>query len=285
MKYYHALLIALLSFILLYSPQAILPHIAETLHLSSYHAGLLVTVTMLPLAIGPLLYGFFLVHVKPIKFLKISFSLLVITSLLFAFSKTYEQLLIIRFAQGLILPAVLVSITTHLGTVYRYHYKALAISGYVFSTILGGFLSRLLSSTFASILSWQTYFEILSAILFIAAISLYPCKDGRFEHLRESTSVKFTEHLQLAFKHSTYLIYCAVFFMFFCFSAFLNFLPFILKNDYHFTSGWSIGLVYTAYFFAAALSFFFAKKLLGSINYPAASCLTFGSTSLREAGY
>ena len=266
MKYHHLLLIALLSFILLYSPQAILPHIAESLHLSSYHAGLLVTVTMLPLAIGPLVYGFFLVHFKPIRFLKISFALLVVSSLLFAFAKTYEQLLIIRFIQGLLLPAVLVSITTHLGSVYRYHFKALAISGYVFSTILGGFLSRLLSSTFASILSWQTYFEILSLVLFIAAISLYPCRDSKLEHLRESASIKFTEHLRIAFRHSTYLLYIAVFFMFFCFSAFLNFLPFILKNDYHFTSGWSIGLVYTAYFFAAAMSFFFAKKLLASLN-------------------
>ncbi len=266
MKYYHLLLIALLSFILLYSPQAILPRIVETLHLSSYHAGLLVTVTMLPLAIGPLVYGFFLVHFKPIKLLKIAFALLVVSSLLFAFSKTYEQLLIIRFAQGLILPAILVSITTHLGTVYRYHYRTSAISGYVFSTISGGFLSRLLSSVFASIIPWQTYFEILSLVLFIAAVSLIPCKDSKFERLTEATSVKFTEHLQLAFKHNTCLIYLAVFLMFFCFSAFMNFLPFILKNDYHFNSGWTIGLVYTAYFIAAALSFFFAKKLLTSFS-------------------
>ena len=49
-------------------------------------------------------------------------------------------------------------------------------------------------------------------------------------------------------------LYCAVFCMFFCFAALLNYLPFILKDSFAITNTRHIGWVYTGYLIGALAS-------------------------------
>ena len=58
MKFIHLLLCSVFTFFVLYGPQPILPLLARDHSLSEAEAGLLMTVTMLPLAIAPLAYGY-----------------------------------------------------------------------------------------------------------------------------------------------------------------------------------------------------------------------------------
>ena len=55
-----ALIATIVAFSTLYTPQPMLPLLAETFAKSAGETGLLITVTLLPLAIAPIVYGYFL---------------------------------------------------------------------------------------------------------------------------------------------------------------------------------------------------------------------------------
>ena len=111
MKFIHLLLCSVFTFFVLYGPQPILPLLAKSYQLTSAEAGLLMTATMLPLAIAPLLYGYLLLRINSLSLLRLALLLLAISCALFPLAQTFQQLLIIRFLHGLLLPAALTAMT------------------------------------------------------------------------------------------------------------------------------------------------------------------------------
>ena len=258
MKFIHLLLCSVFTFFVLYGPQPILPLLASDHSLSEAEAGLLMTVTMLPLAIAPLAYGYILLNADPLKLLKWAFLALAISCFLFPLATSFESLLFIRFIQGLILPAALTAMTSYIGQHYRFSYLSKAVSAYILSTIAGGFLGRVVSASVSEYTHWQSFFFALAIILGLLALSLQSAKT-RLYVKHKTQSVPLRDNLSLVFKGGTFNVYLAVFGMFFCFTALLNYLPFILKNDYQFTSSKNIGLVYSGYLLGASFSLLSSK--------------------------
>lgn len=253
MKFIHLLLCSVFTFFVLYGPQPILPLLAKSYHLTSAQAGLLMTVTMLPLAVAPLVYGYLLLRINSLSLLKIALFLLGISCALLPLSQTFQQLLIIRFFQGLLLPAALTAMTSYIGEHYRYSFLSKAVTSYILSTIAGGFLGRVVSASISEYTHWQVYFYLLAIVLFLLSLSLAKAKVRDYVGQRkEPASLK--ENLHKVAKGGTLYVYSAVFGMFFCFTALLNYLSFILQNDYHFNSSKDIGLVYIGYLIGACFS-------------------------------
>ena len=252
MKFAHLLLCSVFTFFVLYGPQPILPELAKSYALSSAQAGLLMTATMLPLAIAPLLYGVFLMRIAPLKLLQLSFFLLAVSSALFPLASSFSELLILRAVQGAILPACLTAMTSYIGGAYKYNFLSKAITTYVFSTIAGGFLARISAAAVNEYWSWQLYFYTLAGILLLLAISLQG-KKARQRKIPSANSEPLTQHLGNLFSGRKWQLYCAVFCMFFCFTALLNYLPFILTNEFNFSSK-EIGLAYSGYLMGAFAS-------------------------------
>lgn len=253
MKFIHLLLCSVFTFFVLYGPQPILPLLAKSYHLTSAQAGLLMTVTMLPLAVAPLVYGYLLLRINSLSLLKIALFLLGISCALLPLSQTFQQLLIIRFLQGLLLPAALTAMTSYIGEHYRYSFLSKAVTSYILSTIAGGFLGRVVSASISEYTHWQVYFYLLAIVLVLLSISLTNKKVRDYVGQR-NVPASLKENLHKVTKGSTLYLYCAVFGMFFCFTALLNYLPFILQNDYQFTSSKNIGLVYSGYLLGACFS-------------------------------
>jgi YNFM family putative membrane transporter len=252
------MLCSLFTFFVLYGPQPILPLLSEHYDLSVSQAGLLMTVTMLPLAIAPLVYGYILLKVNTLKLLKWALAGLALTCFLLPLSRTFEHLLIIRLLQGLLLPAALTAMTSYIGQHYRFHFLSKAITAYILSTIAGGFLSRIVSSAVSEYTHWQIFFYALALLLGGLAISLQGTKTRHYARQngarQNDEPVPLKQHLNAVFKGQTLSIYSAVFGMFFCFTALLNYLPFILINEYDFSNSRDIGLVYSGYLIGAVFS-------------------------------
>lgn len=253
MKFIHLLLCSVFTFFVLYGPQPILPLLAKSYQLTSAEAGLLMTATMLPLAIAPLLYGYLLLRINSLSLLRLALLLLAISCALFPLAQTFQQLLIIRFLQGLLLPAALTAMTSYIGEHYRYSYLSKAVTSYILSTIAGGFLGRVISASISEYTYWQVYFYLLAMVLLFLSLSLAKAKVREFV-VQRAVPASLKENLHKVTKGSTLYVYSAVFGMFFCFTALLNYLPFILQNDYHFTSSKDIGLVYSGYLLGACFS-------------------------------
>ena len=253
MKFIHLLLCSLFTFFVLYGPQPILPLLAVHYDLSASQAGLLMTATMFPLAVAPLVYGYILLKINTLKLLKWALWGLALSCVLLPLSGNFEQLLMIRLLQGLLLPAALTAMTSYIGQHYRFRFLSKAITAYILSIIAGGFLSRIVSSAVSEYTHWQAFFYILAAILVGLAISLQGTKTRHYAR-QDNRPVPLMQHINAIFKGRTLNIYGAVFGMFFCFTALLNYLPFILVNDYGFVNSSDIGLVYSGYLIGALFS-------------------------------
>jgi len=260
MRFAHLLICSVFIFFVLYAPQPLLSLFASEFNVSPALAGSLMSVTMLPLAIAPLVYGLFLAKQNPLIILRIAMFILGVSCILFTVAPSFELLLLVRFIQGLTLPAALTAMTSFIGIRYSADALQKNMTLYIGSTIAGGYFGRVLAALFSDLWYWQSFYYVISIVLIGLAISIKPTG---FVVSNQSALTPLTYIKQL--KDAAVLkLYGAVFCMFFCFAALLNYLPFILQNTFLITNTRDIGLVYSGYLIGALASIatpWLAKKV------------------------
>ncbi len=244
-------IIAIFSYFVLYAPQPLLPKFALLYNIGISQAGALMTATLVPLALAPLLYGYLLSTMKPSTIMKYSVFLMGLSCIAFAQSDTYHFSFIVRFLQGLFLPAALTAITTYIGAHSKPEELQQNMSLFVTGTILGGLFGRVLSGFFATYLSWQLFYYGLAIILLVLAF-LIPKDTNEVKvkyaqlHINSIISVFKIENVAK--------IYTGVFCIFFSFVAILNYLPFILKELLDNPNASILGLMYAGFIMGAIAS-------------------------------
>jgi len=249
MRFIHLLSCSVFIFFVLYAPQPLLPLFAQTFNVSPAVAGSLMTATMIPLAIAPLFYGLLFQKLNTLKILRFTMMLLAMTCIIFPFITTFELLLLCRVLQGLLLPAALTAMTSYIGQTYQNDQLQKNMTIYIGSTILGGFFGRLLAASFTEFFNWQYFYFLIAIGLFYFSI-LIKTKNT----INDKTHLSIISGMKDLKQPGLFKIYSAIFCMFFCFTAILNYLPFILKNDFNMQNTANIGLVYIGYLFGAITS-------------------------------
>ncbi|HHO47173.1 MAG TPA: MFS transporter [Desulfobacteraceae bacterium] len=237
---------AALNIFVLYSPQPLLPLYAELYNLSEPTAGLIMTATMLPLAVAPLSYGYVLTYIQTLTLLRASLLLAVFTGLT-ALVQTFPQMLAIRFLQGMIIPASLTAVMTFLAQPGRSSGWNLQkrMSLYVTATISGGFLGRLLAGVSSTVIDWRTYFLALAALLLLCFFMVRPAAAAVVSEKKEfpvEADRKSGEIILLCLP-----VYLAIFLIFFVFCGVLNYLPFRTIELSGSMSGLLTGSMYAGY--------------------------------------
>lgn len=254
-----------LTLCVMYGVQPLQPVFQEILGISKFEASLFTTSILVPLALASIVYGYILEKFSIKKILIFSFFAFGMLELFFAFSNSFIVLIFIRCLQGLIAPAALTGIMSYISTKTSIENVGSAIGVYVGITILGGFVGRFLSGLSYDIFgSWRVFFATLGIILLICAflltkissnVSLSPVKP-KFSDIYET----------LKFKQNA-LIVSFIFFLFFSFTAILNFLPFELSRVDESFSGTKTGFIYAGYFIGVLVSFN-AKKIVMLFGNP-----------------
>ena len=249
MRIFHLLLCSLFIFFVLYAPQPLLGLFATQFSVSPAAAGSLMTATMVPLAIAPLIYGLILAKHNPLQILRYAMLGLAVSCIIFTLVPRFELLLLIRFIQGLILPAALTAMTTYIGMSYKADCLQKKMSLYIGSTIAGGYFGRVLAAVFADLWSWQSFYYVIAAGLILLALTM---TNRTYQATKEPQSpLSYLKQLATA---PILKLYSAVFCMFFCFAALLNYLPFILQDTFLITNTRDIGFVYSGYLIGALAS-------------------------------
>ena len=249
MRIFHLLLCSLFIFFVLYAPQPLLGLFATQFSVSPAAAGSLMTATMVPLAIAPLIYGLILAKHNPLQILRYAMLGLAVSCIIFTLVPRFELLLFIRFIQGLILPAALTAMTTYIGMSYKADCLQKKMSLYIGSTIAGGYFGRVLAAVFADFWSWQSFYYVIAAGLILLALTM---TNRTYQATKEPQSpLSYLKQLATA---PILKLYGAVFCMFFCFAALLNYLPFILQDTFLITNTRDIGFVYSGYLIGALAS-------------------------------
>jgi YNFM family putative membrane transporter len=237
----------------LYAPQPLLPTLSQAFAVSREAAAALTTVTFIPLAIAPLVYGYLLESISATRMLKIAVTLLAISEIIFAASQNFTLLLILRLFQGLLIPAILTGLMTYISQHSSRETIQRSMAIYIAATILGGFVGRAVSGLIAKLFSWQYSFVVLAISLFIGLLLLY--------RLPESTNLTLHRPspkalLQTLRRPSFRPLYLSVFCMFFVFAAVMNYLPFRLTEISDQADELRIGLMYSGYMMGIATSLY-----------------------------
>ena len=251
------------AFAALYTPQPLLPMMRAEFGVSESAASLLVSVTLLPLSFAPVVYGFLLQSVSAKRLISVSVAVIMATEAGIFYSASFPFILLMRFVQGLCIPAIITSLMTYVSGMGTAGNMQRLLSLYVASTILGGYFGRLLSGGMATWLGWRYSFLAIFVAMLVNLVLLRALKTDRkvaFTRLRPAavTGIFFT---------GGYLrVYSSIFFSFFVFASLLNFLPFRLIEIGGDLSELKISFIYTGYLTGCLAALFSSRivRVLGS---------------------
>ncbi len=238
------LLTTFLVFCTLYTPQPIMPQLARDFGIPMTDAALVITVTLLPLGLAPIFYGYFLQAVPARSMLRITLFLLAIDQFALFFTTEFWQLLALRFAQGLLVPGLFTALMTYAASMSTPTLVRRVMGQYIAATIIGGFSSRALAGYLASTLGWQWIFLVLGCLLLVPAwLSGYLRADAElnFGRLDARAIGRVLRVPNYAWS------YLALFTVFFAFTGILAMLPFRIEDIQPGAGSLLISLVYLGY--------------------------------------
>jgi MFS transporter, YNFM family, putative membrane transport protein len=234
----------ILSFCSLYLPQPILPVLARTFEVSRTDAALLVGITLMPLAVAPIIYGYFLQSISARRLLLIALSLMAVSQIVFALAPSYPVALASRLLLGLALPAAFTAVMTMIAATAPPERVREAMGVYVATTIVGGFVGRALGGMLSAAWDWRAPFVVMAVLLVlnVALLTRLASDSGtNFARpgLRSIGHAVSTPH----FRYSFLTIFC----VFFVFAGILNNLPFRLEEIDPTIRESDIAMIYTGY--------------------------------------
>lgn len=239
------------AFAILYATQPLLPLLAEQWNRPISDTALLTTATMVPLALGPLLYGYILEHVSTKHMLTAGYGVLTIAQLAIGFGPDYPVFVVLRAIQGAMLPAVLTALMTYSSAAGGHDRTRRNITVYIAATIVGGFSGRFLSGLLTDLFDWQL------AFLFWAGAAMpatwLTTRLGTDPRIRLG-KVRLAEVRELIRRPVYTEGLLSAFLLFFVFAAVLNFLPFQMRSNDPSIPQSAIALVYTGYLIGALIS-------------------------------
>lgn len=215
------LLTTFASMALLYAPQPLFPVLAERFAVSQTEVASLISWSLLPMAVAPLLVGLLMQVVAPRRVLAGSALLLGATEIAFAGVGMFWGAVVLRFMQGALVSMLLAATMTYVSLQAQ---RVSRIMGfYVAASVLGGLLGRLFAGYGAAWIGVPVVFLALGALALGGgglAWGLTP------EPKTPQRSIEFSRLTDVLRIPSLALLYGVVFSAFFVFTALLNFVPF-----------------------------------------------------------
>ncbi|SMB95503.1 MFS transporter [Deinococcus hopiensis] len=152
-----------LVFLNVYAPQSLLPLLEREFGLGAAAVGSVVGATMLAMSVASPLVGVLADGIGRRRTVVGAFALLTLPAALAASAPSFALLNLARFAQGLLIPGVMVALNAYIAEEVTGVRRAQALTAYVTGTVLGGFLGRFLSGLIASRSDWHAAFWLLAA--------------------------------------------------------------------------------------------------------------------------
>ncbi len=245
------LLLTILGFCVLYGPQPLLPLLAQAFSRSAADAALLISITLLPLAVAPLGYGYLLERVPARRMILAATAILAACQAGMALVGDWWLLVGLRAVEGLSLPALLTALMTFVARGASRSGVRQALAWYVSATIVGGFLGRALSGLVATGLGWRAALALWAPLLVLMALAAW-----RLPGEGESRYAKFTPRVFREVLRQPGLpdAYLAILCLFLVFAGLLNLLPFRLSALDPSLSATGIGFAYAGYLSGVVVS-------------------------------
>ena len=152
------------AFLPLYAPQSVLPDMAATLGASPTAAGSVIGVTTLAVALAAPAAGPLADRFGRKSAMVWAILLLAPLTLMLSFCSDLSEVLVVRFLQGIALPALFSGVVAYITERWQGHSAAVGMGVYVSGGVMGGFAGRFLAGSSAAFLGWQGSFAVLALV-------------------------------------------------------------------------------------------------------------------------
>ncbi|WP_455826193.1 MFS transporter [Pseudomonas graminis] len=152
------------AFLNLYATQSILQTFAAQFHISAREAGWSVTVTTLAVAITAPFVSRLTGRFDQRTVIASAALLLAFPALMTAYADTFADVLVWRFAEGMLIPVVFATSVAYIGERWSGGTVTEVTSLYVAGTVLGGFAGRFVTGVMTEYVGWREAFELLAVL-------------------------------------------------------------------------------------------------------------------------
>lgn len=166
-------LVGTFAFIQVYSIQSILPLLQQDLNASVVQIGNAVGMTVLAVALVSPFVGMLSDAIGRRWLMIGSVFVLAIPTALMPLVQTIDDLLVLRFLQGLAVPGVSVVAVAYIGEEFRGSTMIRVLSLYVSGCVLGGFSGRFFLGHLTEFMTWQSAFGVMAAVNFLGAFIVW----------------------------------------------------------------------------------------------------------------
>lgn len=254
-RHYAVALAGLSAFLNLYAPQALLPLLAGEFGAGVADIGLIMTAGTISVALTAPFTGAVADVFGRKRLISIAVCLLVVPTVMLAFSQSLDAMIFWRFVQGLLLPPIFAVTVAYIGDEWP-AVEATGVTGiYVSASAVGGFLGRFLTGTAADLIGWRGAFLVdagVTACCAIAIVLLLP-REKRFV---KATSLaaslrQMLRHLGNPRLLATYAVGFGVLFNFIATFTYVNFL--LAAPPYNLSPA-ALGSIFIVYLVGTAIA-------------------------------
>jgi YNFM family putative membrane transporter len=223
----------------------VLPVLQQEFGIDENQASLGISAVILGIALSNLPFGR-LADRRPIKPIILAGGLVVILcGLGCAIVQQFTLLVLLRFIQGLFIPALTTCLAAYLAKNLPVERLNVVMGSYVSATVAGGLGGRLLGGWIHPPLHWRYAFITVSVLVLLATVSAIKYLPS--EKYRPTVFSEEDGFIALLKRSDLLRIYSVAFFSFWVFSALFNYLPFYLAGPAFHASTQRITIMYMAY--------------------------------------
>lgn len=161
------------AFLDLYAPQAVLPQLSETFHVSPAGAGTTVGISTLAVAFAAPFVGMLADRMGRKRTIVTAALLLQIPTIMLIFAHGLEEILVWRFVQGLFLPAIFSPMVAYVNEEWPPAQAVDVMGLYIAGSALGGFAGRFVTALLADHFGWRAGFAVLTVITMACALAIW----------------------------------------------------------------------------------------------------------------
>ena len=215
------------AFVNLYSPQALLPELANEFHVGPGEISALMTAGTAAIALSAPFTGALADVAGRKRLIAAAMFAVVVPTLIMTFAGNVPQLTVWRFVQGLLLPPIFTVAVAYIGDEWRPADVARVAGIYISGSAIGGFCGRFIPGLLTDIIGWRAAIAVVAALTLFAAIIVTTMLPRERNFVRSGgvvTSIaQMVRHLRNRRLVATYAIGFGVLFNFVATFTYVNF--------------------------------------------------------------
>src|SRR6516225_9620294 len=158
------------AFVNLYSPQALLPKLADEFHVGPGEISALMTTSTAAIALSAPFTGALADVAGRKRLITAAMFAVVMPMLIMTFAGTVAQLTFWRFVQGLLLPPIFAVTVAYIGDEWPPADITRVAGLYISGSAIGGFSGRFVPGLLTDVIGWRAAFQVVALLTLVAAI-------------------------------------------------------------------------------------------------------------------